>query len=113
MRSATLTLALAGLLLAGAASALAVEPAANLAPTTNLTVGSDLPAVVTPVRRWVYGPGWYGYYGGPGYYTYRPYYYYGVPQYYDYSPVIPYTGYYGDYYYPYRYRYWAPGYYRY
>jgi hypothetical protein len=117
MRSATLTLALAGLILANTAPALAQGDSTNLTTATNVTVVPNQ-ATVVPVR-YGYGPGWYGYYG-PRYYSYRPYYYYGATPYYDVVPAVPYTGYYGTgyyggYYYPnrYGYRYWGPGRYRY
>jgi hypothetical protein len=110
MRSTTLALALLGLLFAGAAPALAQGQPATTAITTDLTAGISQPAVTLVRWSYGYGPGWYGYYRGPRYYTYSPYYYYGAPQYYEYAPVVPYTGYYGTYYYPYTggYRYVVP-----
>ncbi len=102
MRMATLALAVLGMLLIGTAAALAQEWSANPTDASYLTAATDQ-AVVTPVRRYIYGPApaWGGYYYAyPRYYGYRPYAYGYAPRpYYGYYYPSPYAAY--GYYQPY------------
>lgn len=99
-------IALAGLVVAGAALAAVPEANAEKIPVQTAVQRStdgESTAKITPVRRRYYG----GYYRAPARYYYRPY---GYGGYYR-----PYGSYYGGYYRPYysgyRYGYGAPFYY--